>query len=159
MINRVNKVLVLISGVGLISLMLLITAGVFTRYILGYSIPAAYAITEEYLMPLTIFTALGYAYYTGIFPKVDVFVEKFRSDKAQKIVQAIITMIEFILFAMITYFFFQYTLYAFSNKLGFSANSINFPLGPMYLLITIAFLWKSILIMVNFVVLLKDEDK
>lgn len=159
MIQKINKLLLFLSGIGLITLMLLITIGVITRYVFGYSIPTAYAITENYLMPLTVFAAVGYVYQTGIFPKVDVFIEKIHNQRTKQIVNIVIHVVELILFIFITYFFYQYTVYSVTYNLAFSANSIDFPLSPGYILITLAFLWLSIMIVVRIINTIKGKEK
>lgn len=156
-INRINVVSVIISGIALAGLMILITAGVFTRYILNFSIPTAYEIVENYLMPIGVFVALGYAYSSGIFPRVDAFTEKIKSAKTKKIIDCLVIAVELIIFIFITYYLLHLTFNSIKTGMGFKTNGINFPLYPIHFLIMLGFVWKCFLIVVNLIQKLKED--
>lgn len=142
---------VILSCIGILGLMLLITTGVITRSVFSFSIPAAYEITEKYLMPLAIFPALAYAFSSGIVPRVDLFVEKVQSIKLKRIIHLASLAVEFIVFGLFTYFMYKYTLYTIESGNGFSASSINFPLYPVQILITFSLIWLTIIIFIKIV--------
>lgn len=156
-IDRINFLSVLISGIALAGLMILITAGVFTRYVLSFSIPTAYEIVENYLMPISVFVALGYAYSSGIFPRVDAFTEKIKSAKTKKIVDSIIIFVELLIFIVITYYLLQLTIHSIDTGMGFKTNGINFPLYPIHFLITIGFIWKTLMVFNNLIRKIKED--
>jgi len=145
LIKKINKVFVFLAGLSLISLMFLITAGVITRYIFGFSIPTSYEIVEQYLMPLTIFLALGYSYKSGIFPRIDSFVEKVKSYKTRKIINVSILVIETLLFIYITYNMFSFAFYSFDTGMGFRSNGINFQLYGVHFITAVSFLWVTVI--------------
>ena len=149
-VNKVDQFMIFLAGVGLISLMLLISVGVVTRYIFGYSIPAAYAITENYLMPLAVLGALGFAYRSGIFPRVDTFVKKIGNESIRNIINSITILVELLLFVFITYYLFKYSFYTIANGNGFNANGLDFPLYPVYILMSFSFLWLSFAMFLKF---------
>lgn len=161
-INKgMDRLTLVVSGIGLAGLMLLITAGVISRAFFNFSIPAAYEIVEVYLMPLTIFVALGYSYKSGIFPRIDNFVENLQSPKLRQVINAIIVLIELLIFAFVTYYMFDYAVYSIETGMGVRASGITFPLYPIYLLTSLGFLWLTICIIQRFIKVFKkgrEED-
>ncbi|GAA0348689.1 hypothetical protein GCM10008931_44950 [Oceanobacillus oncorhynchi subsp. oncorhynchi] len=158
LISNVNRFLVFVAGLGLIILMLLIFAGVITRYVFGFSIPTSYEIVEQYLMPLTIFVALGYSFKSGIFPRVDSFVENIKSEQVKKIINISVLILELILFAFITYLLFEFAFYSLETEMGFRSNGIAYLLFPIHLVIAISFLWTTVIMIHQCIKAFKNED-
>ncbi|MGM0901720.1 TRAP transporter small permease [Mesobacillus maritimus] len=158
-IDRINQVSLILSGIALAGLMILISAGVFTRYVLSFSIPTAYEIVENYLMPIAVFAALGYSYYSGIFPRVDAFTEKIQNVKLKKVIDGAIIIVEFLTFLFVSYYLFQFSLYSIDNGMGFKTNGINFPLYPVHFILFLAFLWMCVLILLKFIRTIKGKDQ
>ncbi|WP_096200098.1 TRAP transporter small permease [Bacillus sp. FJAT-45350] len=156
--KRIDQLSLVIGSIGLAGLMILITAGVFTRYVLNFSIPTAYEIVENYLMPITVFATLGYSYKSGILPRVDAFVEKIKSLKIKRFINSSIIMVELITFLFISYYMYQFTIYSFDNGMGFRTNGINFPLYHINFLIFISFAYMSLLILLKFIKSVKNKD-
>lgn len=142
--NRVDQLTLVISSIGLAGLMILISAGVITRYIFGFSIPTAYEITENFLMPMTVFAALGYSYRTGIFPRVDAFVNGLTNLRLKQIINVIILGLELIVFLFISYHLFQFFLYSIDTGMGFRSGRISFPLYHIHFLMFISFAWMTV---------------
>lgn len=158
LIGNVNRVLVFVAGLGLICLMLLIFAGVITRYIFGFSIPTSYEIVEQYLMPLTIFSALGYSFKSGIFPRVDSFVENIKSEQVRRIINTSVLILELVLFASITYLLFDFAFYSLETGMGFRSNGVAYLLFPIHLIIALSFLWTTIIMLHQCIKAFKNEE-
>lgn len=147
LIRRVNKITVIIAGLGLVGLMILISAGVVTRYMFGFSIPTAYEFVEQYLMPLTIFVALGYSYKSGIFPRVDTFVENIKSPKIKKGINLSILILEVVIFTFFTYLLFDFSFYSLETGMGFKSNGNAYTLFYIHLITAISFAWITVIML------------
>lgn len=155
----IDRLTLIISSIGLVGLMLLITAGVISRAFFSFSIPSAYEIVGNYLMPLTIFVALGYSYKSGIFPRVDTFVENMQSRKLKKTTNSVIILIELLIFVFVSYFMFEYTIYSFDTGMGVRASGITFPMYPIYLLTFLGFLWMTLSIIQRFIKIITGKEE
>lgn len=155
--ERIDQLTVIISCLALAGLMILITAGVITRYIFHFSIPSAYEVVEYYLMPITIFAALGYAFKSGIYPRVDTFVEGMKNKKLKRIIDVSILVVEFLVFAFVSYQMFQFTLYSIDTGMGFRSGGTNYPLYPVHLIAFLGFLWMTVHILLRTIKKIKEE--
>lgn len=76
-LQKIEKVLVFISGFALTLMMFWISADAIARYILNKPIPGTFEFNEEYLMIIIVYFALSYTYTQGGHVRVTLFLRFF----------------------------------------------------------------------------------
>jgi len=127
-----------ISGISILIMMMLTVVDVILKNFFSSSIPGAYVFSENYLMPLAVFLGLPYAFFTGIFPRLDILLKKFSKQKQLKIIITVL-IIEVISYIIIVYYSFLYGIHGWTTNITFLAGINSIPLYPMFFLVTIGF--------------------
>lgn len=116
-----------VSGLSLFAAMFLITIDVVVRNFTNLTLVGVYEIVQNYLMPLMVFPAIGYAYSNGIMPRIVMLTEKF-GIKARSVIAILISLIEVLIFASMSYFTFGYAVDSVNENLGFICGTRMLPL-------------------------------
>lgn len=136
--SKLLKAGMYISGISILIMMMLTVVDVILKNFFGSSIPGAYVYSQNYLMPLAIFLGIPYAFFTGIFPRVDLFITKFRKQTQLKIMVAVL-ITEVIAYIIIAYYSFSYGIFGATTNITFVAGINSVPLYPMFFLVTLGF--------------------
>lgn len=131
LLQKLKLVGLIISGISLFTMMLFIVADVIGRNFLSQSIPGNFEIVINYFLPLTVFTAIPYAYGTGIFPRITMISDKF-SKRNQSILMVALLLFEAFLFSLVIYYSLNYAISGTNQGLSFPAGG---NLYPYYLLL------------------------
>lgn len=89
-------------------------------------------------MPLVVFPSLAYVYGTGVLPKITMFIDK-QKVKLQNIVANSLSIIEFFLFSLLTYFSWVHAMKAYDQLQGFTAGGEFYPLYPVLFFVPLGF--------------------
>lgn len=137
--SKVKKIGVWIAGVATFFMMIFICADVFMRNITGSSIPGSYEIIQGYIMALTTFTAIPYAYSAGVMPRVDLIVNKFKPHNKQLAINCML-IIDIIIFVAFTIISAKYAVKSFVDKTTFIAGTKYYPVYPLHIMPPVAFI-------------------
>ncbi len=148
----IKKIGVVISGLSIIAMVLIIVYDVVMRNLFSSSIRGGFEIVQNYLMPLVVFPGLAYMYSSGVLPKMDMILEKFKSSMQRIVIIAMIA-IELFILVLIVQFSWEYAMSGFERKTAFPAAGTLYPLYPLFFLIPIAFV---LVIIENLFVLLRN---
>lgn len=135
---KIIKAGMYISGIAIMLMMILTVIDVTLKTIFNSTIPGSYLYVQNYLMPLAFFCGLPYAFFSGIFPRLDIVVKRFRKEALTKIVIAVL-IIELISYLLITYYSFLYGIHGMTTNITFLAGVNSVPLYPFLFLVTIGF--------------------
>ncbi|MGD6855748.1 TRAP transporter small permease [Bacillus infantis] len=127
-----------VSGAAIVLMMLITFIDVTLKNLFGSTIPGSYLYVQNYLMPLAFFCGLPYAFFSGIFPRLDIVVNKFSSKVIAKLVVAVLAL-ELVAFILIMYYSFLYGLHGLNTNITFLAGINSMPLYPFFFLVTIGF--------------------
>ncbi|WP_431028915.1 TRAP transporter small permease [Lysinibacillus sp. LZ02] len=139
-----------ISCFGVFTMMLLITADVFMRNVFGIPVPGVYEITENFLMPLVVFPALGYTYWVGILPRLTELVSK-APRKFQLVHHYLLLVLDTVVFALLTYYGFQFALSGLNIGMAIPVAGKLVPIWPFYFLVPLGFFLVLIEVLMRFV--------
>lgn len=127
-----------LAGAAILLMMFITVLDVILKNLFASSIPGSYLYMESILMPLAIFLGMPYAFFSGIFPRLDMVVNKF--NHKTKINVIILTLIlELMSFLVIIYYSFTYGIFGLTTNITFLAGINSIPLYPMFFLVTLAF--------------------
>ncbi|MFA1820864.1 TRAP transporter small permease [Virgibacillus oceani] len=127
-----------ISGLAILSMMIIIVLDVVMRNIFQISIPGSYVIIENFLMPIAIFPALGYVYMVHILPRLSEFIER-RSRRFERFNRFLLLGIDIIVFGLLTYYTFLFFLDGYNNQIAIPVATNFIPLWPIYFLIPLGY--------------------
>lgn len=133
-----EKIGLLVSGASLMLTMLLITIDVFVRNFTISSLVGIYEIVQNYLMPIMVFPAIGYAYSEGIMPRIVMVTDKL-SARVRVAAAMLISLIEVAIFSSMAYFTFAYSVDSVQEKLGFICGTSMLPLYHVMFLPALSF--------------------
>lgn len=137
-LRAINAAGVVVAGAAVALMMLLIVVDVIGR-VTGMSLIAGvFEISENYLMPMAIFPALGFVYASGVMPRFDVILERF-PQIAQKGVVYVLLVLEIIVFAALVWMTFGDFTLALADHTTFIAGGTAFPLWPVKLFVPLGF--------------------
>jgi len=153
--DKVKSFGMIFSGSVVFLMMLYTCVDVVFRNIQGYSPLYAYEISQSYFMPLIVFPGLAYTFSSGIMPRIDLLIVKFR-ESIQKTVYIIMYVIELVLLLALIVFGSQYLLSAIEKSQSFTAGGANLLLWPVILFVPIGFLLVFIEIMTRLVHKVKE---
>ena len=139
-----------ISCVGVFIMMILITADVFARNVFGIPVPGVYEITENFLMPLIVFPALGYTYWVGILPRLTELVTK-APQKFRVFHHYLLLVIDTVVFALLTYYGLQFAVAGLEISMAIPVAGILVPIWPIYFLVPLGFFLVLIEVLMRFV--------
>lgn len=145
-----------ISGMSVMLMMLVIFADVFSRNFLSGSITGVLEIVQNYFMPLAVFPGLAYVYASGILPKMDLLIAKLNQNVQYAVINLLL-ILEFILFALVVYYTFEYALFGMHENISFSAGGTLFPIYPLFFLAPLGFL--LLMIEIVFIVVVNIVNK
>jgi TRAP-type C4-dicarboxylate transport system permease small subunit len=143
---KLEKGITYLAMIATFILMVLTTADAVFRYIINYPIMFAYEITESYLLPSAVFLAVVCAYRGGNLIQVTFFVDRLPlgfKNVLRHVVHAFTTLLT-ILFLVAMFLQTQYNL-----SKDIPPDTI--PVGPGYLVVTIALLIASLALIVDLV--------
>ncbi|RLL46851.1 TRAP transporter small permease subunit [Oceanobacillus piezotolerans] len=143
-LNKIDTVMLIISGITVLIMMLLIVLEVMFRTFLNISIPGNYEFTQNYLMPLAVFPILSQSYTSGILPKVNLFIDRIKNLEIKRLIQLSLLIVEIITFLIVTYFAFGYALKGVAAGVSFTAGGTLFPLYHVLFIVPFGFLLMSV---------------
>lgn len=127
-----------LAGVAILLMMTITVLDVILKNLFASSIPGSYLYMENILMPLAIFLGMPYAFFSGIFPRLDMVVNKFKKSTRINIV-IFVLILELLAFLVIIYYSFMYGIFGATTNITFLAGINSIPLYPMFFLVTLAF--------------------
>lgn len=132
-----------LSGLTIFIMMFIIVLDVMLRNIFHLNVIGSYEISQYFLMPLAFFPSLAYVYSSGIMPRLEMIVEKFRYI-SQRYILIFLFVIELILFLLLTYYGLQYALSGTREVLAFTMRGTVIPFYPVLYFVPLGFLLLSI---------------
>ncbi len=135
--RRVTLAGALLSGAAIFAMMLFIAADVLRRNLLGGSIPGSFEISQNYLMPLSVFPGLAYVYGSGALPKMDFFTPRLRAVRRQVVLSLLV--LESVLLAVVTVYTWSYATDGMERGVSFPAGGDLYTLWPFFFLVPIGF--------------------
>ena len=127
-------------------MMLLTTADAGGRYIFNRPITGAYEITQNYLMVAAIFLAMSYGYRKGANIRVTFLADRL-PRKVKLIVNYFVQLVSMLYGAVLVIATFQQFLRA--TATGTALSSLDFPLGPAYLIVPVGLFFMSLLMLID----------
>ncbi|MFC4024070.1 TRAP transporter small permease [Oceanobacillus longus] len=137
-LERIKTIGLIISGVSLFTMMLFIVADVLGRNFLSQSIPGNFEIVINYFLPLSVFTAMPYAYGIGVLPRITMVLDRF-SDKIRKNIIIGLLLFEVILFSLIIYYSAIYAITGTVEEFAFPAGGNLYPYYFLLYLVPLSF--------------------
>lgn len=123
------------SCVGVVAMMLLVSADALGRFVFHAPITGAYELTEDYLMVILVFLGLSHSYRKGAFVRVTSF-RRFFPRRLRSVLERACTAAAALVVAAIAAGGFDTTLRA--ARIGeFSSNLLQYPLAPAYALVVV----------------------
>ena len=144
-----------ISCAGVFIMMILITADVFSRNVFGIPVPGVYELTENFLMPLIVFPALGYTYWVGILPRLTELLAK-APKKFKVFHHYLLLVIDTGVFALLTYYGLQFALAGLEISMAIPVAGKLVPIWPIYFLVPLGFFLVLVEVLMRFV---KKEEE
>lgn len=141
-----------ISGISLIGMMFFIVIDVFLRNVMSNSINGGFEIVQNYFMPVVVFPALAYAYSSGVLPKMDLLLEKFK-DNIKLVFILGMLLLEIFILVLMTMYTWDYAMIGLERKMAFPAAGTLYPVYPLFFIIPISF---ALIIVENVFILLKN---
>lgn len=133
--DKVEEIIVSISGIAVTLIMLLTTYDIIMRKIFGSGIPSLYEITEDYLMVAMIFLAISYVQRIGGHVRVTLF-EKYIPRRYRPLIKKISDVLALVLFVLILVYGGQSAVEAF-NAGELSTSELAYPMAPALFLVPI----------------------
>jgi TRAP-type C4-dicarboxylate transport system permease small subunit len=127
-------------------MMLLTTADAGGRYIFNRPITGAYEITQNYLMIAGVFLAMSYAYRQGANIRVTFLVDRL-PRKVKMVVNHFVQLVSALYGGVLVVATFQQFLRA--TATGTALSSLDFPLGPAYLIVPVGLFFMSLLMLID----------
>lgn len=135
----VKNLCLFFSALGIVAMIIMITADVLLRNFFSYGIPGSYEIVESTLMPTAIFWALVITYASGSIPRIDMITNKF-SRNLQLIIGIGLIAIDLFIYSSMTYFSWNRAQIALTEGASISAGGTLINIIPFYFFIPIGFL-------------------
>ena len=157
-LTKILKIGMYISGLAIVAMMLLTTVDVTLKNIFNAPIPGSYLFVQNYLMPLAFFCGMPYAFFSGIFPRIDIFLNKL-SKKTNLTIVITILIIEIASFIAITYYSLLYGIHGLTTKITFLAGINSIPLYPFFFLVTLGFGTLSIYLTITIIKIVKTNGE
>lgn len=141
-IERIERVCVVIGSIALILMMFMTSADAISRHFFSQAIPGVLEFVEEYGMIPLIFLPLSYVFMKGGHVKVELF-EQFFPPKIKEYLEIMNALISFIFFSLLTAATYPTVLQAIEIR-ELSNSVLAYPLAPSYAMVTIGSLLISI---------------
>lgn len=153
-LNKMNQTIqtmgARISGLAILSMMVVIVLDVFLRNIFKMPIPGSYVIIESFLMPIAIFPALGYVYMMEVLPRLSEFVAK-TPKWFQKYNRLLLIIMDIIIFSLLTYYTFKFFMNGYKDDMQIPVASHFIAIWPVYLFIPLGYLLVLLEVLVRFI--------
>ena len=127
-------------------MMCLTTADAFARYIFNWPIMGAYEITENYLMTMTIFLGLSYAYREGFLIRVTFLTDRL-SGGIKQIIYHLVQIIAILYGAILVVTTMKRTFQTLAS--GGMLGNISIPLWPAYLMVPVCLFFMTLLMVLD----------
>lgn len=137
-LRTINIVGLVVAGAAVAAMMLLIVVDVTGRVSGTSLIAGVFEISENYLMPLAVFPALGFIYASGVMPRFDVLLARV-AVPVRKIVVYVLLGVELVVFGTVAWLTFGDFVSAFANSTTFIAGATSYPLWPVKIFVPLGF--------------------
>jgi TRAP-type C4-dicarboxylate transport system permease small subunit len=137
-INIVTSGLALLGAIGVVAMLVHVTAYVVLRYALQAPVPATVEIVSYYYMVLIAFLPIAWAERRGDMISVEIF-EKFFVGRLGRIVEIIVALITTAVYVVMTYTTWLAAMREFSAKSFTISLSIAIPTWPGYFILPLSF--------------------
>ncbi len=127
-------------------MMCLTTADAFGRYVFNWPITGAYEVTENYLMTMTIFLGLSYAYREGFLIRVTFLADRL-SGQVKKVINHLVQIIAILYCAILVVTTMKRTFETLAS--GGMLGNISIPLWPAYLMVPVGFFFMTLLMVLD----------
>lgn len=138
-----------LSGFSILAMMFIIVLDVFMRNVLGRPLAGTYEIVQYFLMPIAIFPALGYAYWSGVLPRLSELISKM-GNKFQQFHRFLILVIDLIVFSLLAYYGLLFAVSGFQESMAIPVAGKLVAVWPVYFLVPIGFLFVVLEIILRF---------
>lgn len=129
---------VYISGLAIFAMMWIIVIDVLMRNIFNKPLVGTYEIVQYYLMPLAIFPALAFAYWSGVLPRLSELISKL-PEGVQRFHRWLILLVELLVFTLMTYYGFLFALSGLQESMAIPVGGKLLLVWPVYFLVPIGF--------------------
>ncbi|MCC5857839.1 MAG: TRAP transporter small permease [Ectothiorhodospiraceae bacterium] len=129
----------LFCGLSIFAMMGLIGADVFSRNVLRASLPGAYEIVTNYLMPGAALSVVFYAFAAGACPRIPLVFDKLPAVLQKPMYMAVL-LFELVLMGLVAYYTYRYAVTGTQAGHFFTAAGSTFPKYPIYYLVPFGFL-------------------
>ncbi len=147
LLKFVDKLFITLAVVSTGVMVILTASDTILRYFFNYPIPGSYEITQEYLLVVTVFMGMGYAYKGGAYIRVTLLVDhlpKWIRDIINYFSQAF-SILVCLMTAIATI---PQTIYNLTKFV--SSSSFDLPLGAAYVVVSLGLLYLSFLLLLDF---------
>ncbi|HZW67415.1 MAG TPA: TRAP transporter small permease [Pseudogracilibacillus sp.] len=127
------------SGAAIFLMMLAIVFDVFMRNVFGIPITGTYEVVQYILMPMAIFSALGFVYWVGVLPSLTELLEKAPAG-FQKFNKILINLIDLVIFSLLTYYSIIFALSGVTSGNAVPVGGKLLIVWPVYFLVPLGFL-------------------
>ncbi len=127
-------------------MMCLTTADAFGRYVFNWPITGAYEVTENYLMTMTIFLGLSYAYREGFLIRVTFLADRL-SGQVKKVINHLVQIIAILYCAILVVTTMKRTFETLAS--GGMLGNISIPLWLAYLMVPVGFFFMTLLMVLD----------
>jgi len=146
LLNGCETVSTYAAAISTFVMMLLTTADAGGRYIFNRPITGAYEITQNYLMIAGVFLAMSYAYRHGANIRVTFLVDRL-PQRVKLVINYFVQLFSMLYGAVLVVATFKQFLRA--TATGTALSSLDFPLGPAYLLVPVGLFFMSLLMLLD----------
>jgi TRAP-type C4-dicarboxylate transport system permease small subunit len=146
LLNGCETVSTYVAVISTFVMMLLTTADAGGRYIFNRPITGAYEITQNYLIVAAVFLAMSYAYRHGANIRVTFLVDRL-PRRVKLVINYFVQLFSMLYGGVLVAATFKQFLRA--TATGTALSSIDFPLGPAYLLVPVGLFFMSLLMLID----------
>ncbi|MBU8906120.1 TRAP transporter small permease subunit [Desertibacillus haloalkaliphilus] len=137
--QSIKSIGIVICGISIFAMMFFIVADVFSRNFFTGSLNGSIEFVQYYLMPLAIIPGLAYVYATGVLPRMEVLLDKFKG-KLKAIIANSLLLFEFLLFSLVIYYSFKFAISGVASASSFTAGGVIYPYYHVLFLIPVMFI-------------------
>lgn len=144
--NSCESVLTYLALGSTFIMMCLTTADALGRYIFNWPITGAYEITENYLMTMTIFLGLSYAYREGFLIRVTFLADRL-SGKVKQVINHLVQTFAILYGAILVVTTLKRTFQTLAS--GGMLGNVPVPLWPAYLMVPVGLFFMTLLMVLD----------
>lgn len=139
-LKKIHNFLLAFAGISLALIVLATVISVIGRYFVKADLlPGVYNYIERIFFPVSTYCAFALSYREGMWPAMDVVLKKIEFTKA-KAMKIIITVIEMIIYTVLTIFVFRYVTSAIQSGATILVDVNVLSMTPLLLLLLLAFI-------------------